>query len=396
MELEFDKEMDAILRRARIDLGLRAGDDQPPAPAGHHLDADTLAAFAENALPEKSRGLYMTHLADCDRCRRVLSRLMMLNSEVEVEKPSAAIVAPVVEVSIPWYQKLFKTPNLAMAMGALVVVFGGFLGFLALRDSGSSEPSVAVVTDKERAAGRPFEQDKTQGTAAANSAAPGQANTNMVADPPSSASANRPASPTEPNVERPSVIAKDAPEKPADAMVGRSGEPEDDKNEVAATREQPRGKAAPPEPVAAAPAAGVSARDEEKADDRDSAPKKKAAPPPSAEDEQAKLAESRSRRDAPPSAAKSGPARSGPLNTQQNQIASQNMAEMPVERKVGGKMFSNRNGVWYDSAYKNQATMNFRRGTDDYKALDGGLRSIADALGGTVVIVWKEKAYRIR
>ena len=69
---------------------------------------------------------------------------------------------------------------------------------------------------------------------------------------------------------------------------------------------------------------------------------------------------------------------------------------MPVTRSVGGKTFNNRNGAWYDSAYKNQATMNFRRGTDEYKKLDSGLRNIADTIGGTVVLVWKGKAYRVQ
>ena len=69
---------------------------------------------------------------------------------------------------------------------------------------------------------------------------------------------------------------------------------------------------------------------------------------------------------------------------------------MTVKRKVGGKTFDNRNGAWYDSAYRGQTTTNYRRGTDEYKKLDRGLRNIADTIGGTVVVVWKEKAYRIQ
>jgi len=69
---------------------------------------------------------------------------------------------------------------------------------------------------------------------------------------------------------------------------------------------------------------------------------------------------------------------------------------MPVTRVVGGRTFNNRDGAWYDLAYHGQATSNYRRGTAEYKRLDGGLRSIADTLGGTVVIVWKAKAYRIQ
>ncbi|MCU1287772.1 MAG: hypothetical protein JWN60_1, partial [Acidobacteria bacterium] len=65
-------------------------------------------------------------------------------------------------------------------------------------------------------------------------------------------------------------------------------------------------------------------------------------------------------------------------------------------RQTGGKTFSRRENAWYDSAYKGQSTTNVSRGSGDYKKLDSGLRSIADSLGGTVVVVWKGRAYRIQ
>ena len=63
---------------------------------------------------------------------------------------------------------------------------------------------------------------------------------------------------------------------------------------------------------------------------------------------------------------------------------------------VGGKTFKRANNSWIDSAYRGQATTNVSRGTKEYKKLDSGLRGIAENLGGTVIIVWKEKAYRIQ
>ena len=63
---------------------------------------------------------------------------------------------------------------------------------------------------------------------------------------------------------------------------------------------------------------------------------------------------------------------------------------------VGGKTFKRTNNVWYDSAYRGQTTTNVARGTQDYKKLDAGLRGIAANLGGTIVVVWREKAYRIQ
>jgi hypothetical protein len=69
-------------------------------------------------------------------------------------------------------------------------------------------------------------------------------------------------------------------------------------------------------------------------------------------------------------------------------------------RKVGGHKFHRQNGAWVDAAYKSgQATVNVQRDSEQWRALSGdepGLRRIADALGGEVVIVWKGRAYRIK
>ena len=36
------------------------------------------------------------------------------------------------------------------------------------------------------------------------------------------------------------------------------------------------------------------------------------------------------------------------------------------------------------------------RGSDEYKKLDGGLKDIAEKLDGIVIVVWKNKGYRIQ
>ncbi|MEP6903348.1 MAG: hypothetical protein ABJA66_16590 [Actinomycetota bacterium] len=65
-------------------------------------------------------------------------------------------------------------------------------------------------------------------------------------------------------------------------------------------------------------------------------------------------------------------------------------------RSVGGKTFNNVGGIWFDSAYSNQKQKTVNRGTSDYQKLDSGLRSIAGQFSGTVILVWKSKAYRIQ
>src|SRR5436190_10322714 len=134
MELEFDKEIDAILRKERSGIGAATATDG-------HLDADTIAAFAENALPEKTRLLFVEHFADCDRCRKQLSFVAQMNKD-ETTAAAAPKIEPVVEAAIPWYQSWFKAPNLALAMGALVLAFGGILGYMALQQKQLNQSAV--------------------------------------------------------------------------------------------------------------------------------------------------------------------------------------------------------------------------------------------------------------
>jgi hypothetical protein len=105
------------------------------------------------------------------------------------------------------------------------------------------------------------------------------------------------------------------------------------------------------------------------------------------------------------------PAQSGPMRNSENQYNRQleNLDRRAAAKRsardeeassgrrvVSGKTFERKEGVWYDTTYQGRPTINVRRGTDEYNRLDGGLRSIANSLGGTVVVVWGAKAYRIQ
>ena len=153
---------------------------------------------------------------------------------------------------------------------------------------------------------------------------------------------------------------------------------------------EPASVAPPPPPVSMADASKTEADEKKPADDK-----------LREKDNEITLAgrketeDRRNSRDLPAAAAKAGPARSGPLQTQSNQVGKQAF-EMPVTRVVGGKTFNNRNGAWYDTAYHGQGTTYVRRGTNEFKKLDGGLKSIANKLSGVVVVVWKDKAFRIQ
>jgi hypothetical protein len=68
-------------------------------------------------------------------------------------------------------------------------------------------------------------------------------------------------------------------------------------------------------------------------------------------------------------------------------------------RSVAGRQFRRQGGAWVDRAYASgRATVNIARGSEQYRALvadEPPLRTIAEQLGGEVIVVWKGRAYRI-
>ena len=66
-------------------------------------------------------------------------------------------------------------------------------------------------------------------------------------------------------------------------------------------------------------------------------------------------------------------------------------------RSAGGRKFRKQGAAWVDQKFKSSMTLkSVSRGSDAFDGLDAGLRSIAQQLGGEVIIVWKGKAYLIK
>ncbi len=377
MEIGFDKEIDAILRKAR---GAEAATS-----AGTHLDADDISAFAENALPDAARQRFTAHLADCTRCRKILSNVTALNSEAETETAFSVAPAKIAEAKTPWYRKLFVFPQVAYTMGALVVLFGGLLGFLVLQNlTGSRGGEVSFSTDKQAPMEKPAAQPAANVSSSSNTAiAP--ANSSAIANataptgsaPVSSANtaaantlANMPPAPTErkpseqpessiPSVNQPMVMPQATPQD----KISREEDADLAKTETKNEANKPI-------------TGGVSIQEENKRKD------KKSNKEAYSKDDQAvtdAAAEPRLKT-----------TRSVPSNPKKLE------SEAGKSRSVGGKTFNNVGGIWFDAAYTNQKQKTVNRGTNDYQKLDSGLRSIADQFSGTVVILWKSKAYRIQ
>ena len=375
MELEFDKEIDAILRKARESEFAFLADNPQSAIRNSqlHLDADEISAFAENTLPETAKQFYMAHLADCDACRKKLSSLILLNAESEIGNVHAEEIVPI-SSAIPWYRKLFVFPNLAYTMGALVLVFSGIIGFTLLQNLNTSQNSEVSQSSERPNDTKETSSDgiavlpETGSADAANMASntnkasvfSSNVTTNTVSNTVASNSNIKPNAPTKPIV-APNATPQDKTPREDDLAVAKdetktqldgvsAGSVSENREEVKKETER---RAETSDAVKSAPI-----------------PPKPAQPP---------VLDNKMKVDAPSTKARKNSLESKPETT-----------------NVGGKTFNRRNNVWYDAAYNGQSTTNITRGTSEYKKLDKDLRLIVENLGGTVVVVWKEKAYRIQ
>ena len=394
MELEFDKEIDSLLRKSgEGGRGVLVG-DKPGEKPKVHLDVDQLAAFAENAVPEKPRALYMAHLADCDRCRRILSGLIALNAEAEPaeERIVAPAISPV--LAEPWYRK-FLFPNLAYVMGGLVLVFGGLIAISVLQSSNREASTVSQTFDQAPAASGPMAEEPQlmMDQVPSNTNANAAASNGMIAQAPySSANASANAANTASNR---TVAGKDLD------LTRKEAAPRDQPGFTldGATAAKPA-VAAPPPPALAAPKNETAETTTDKvagaAASKDDAKKASVVEKRKVEDVEI---DARQVQNLPRTQA-GGKAKSVPgpsRNAQQNfPNRADNTFELYEERRISGKGFQRKNNVWYDNSYRGQSTINVRRGTEEYRKLDSGLRTIAESLSGVVVVMWDGKAYRIQ
>ena len=271
----------------------------------------------------------MEHIADCDRCRRVRSQTVLLNSGPGVETAEAETQPDLTPAAIiPWYKRLFATPALAAAMGAVILAFSGILGYVVLQERSRPNAEISRATEPGPVQGGPFyggEADyptanKPSSAVAANSAAM----------PPMSSAANTAAN-TASSANRADASSLSA------ANTRTDSEP---KPETFSDERRTAAAAPPPAPTGGVPA---TASGDAKTDDGNLKAKEEDAIIA------AKPADDRMVRDMPPAAKKNGPVRSGPSNAQ-IQMQTQNVITENSLRTVNGKSFDRRGGVWYDLA----------------------------------------------
>src|SRR6266550_7094224 len=122
-----DAQIDVLLRRY-------AGQSQSRTPA-EHLDADELNAFAEGSLPAAARARYVSHLANCDNCRQIVSQLTVSGGAVVAAEASPS------GAGYSWWKRFsgfFSPLTLRYAAFAMVLIAAAGVVLLVMRRSRDS------------------------------------------------------------------------------------------------------------------------------------------------------------------------------------------------------------------------------------------------------------------
>lgn len=422
-----DKQIDLLMRRY--------AQATPRVPATGHLDADELSAFAEGSLPAATRARYVSHLTDCDDCRKQASAVVISSGAVVRGEQS---VIETKEHRSFWQliAGLFALPVLRYAaFGAVVLIIAG-IAFVALRRPANRQVGELLAKNNEPAnqqvpsAIKPA-ADSSNGAGVVNR----QANSNLPSTTPlpdgSSASTSglkrAETGAGEDTAAAPPVMKDAPPPTPAEKKAPQE----------AVAQKAPSYAPVPPGDVAATQqkqqqdlyreqqaGAGISGpRQQQKLDaadklaDRDREVAKEAGRVDDNARKAGSLAASQ-----PQTASRRGvdeKSKGGPTRNMENNTVSRNesvnRAEPPKTvnkpeaderakteeesetRSAGGRKFRRQGSGWVDQKFKSSmALRTVARGSDEFAALDSGLRSIAQQLSGQVIVVWKGKAYLIK
>lgn len=361
MEPEFDKVIDALMRSSPLIGGAAKS------ASGGHLDADEISAFAENAVPDTAKHQYILHFADCGRCRSILADVIALNAD---SIPESAVASPSIgkaaAIDIPWYKRLFAVPNLAYAIGGLVIVFTGLIGYSVLNNLSAGDTMMSQTANVQSE----FLREVADTTNAANTASnitPTDTELSVAANA-SNAAAN-------------SNSAETYRFEPT--QTPKLNEYSSELNEE--RREAPAAMPPPPVPLAAPPISSGQIPTENES---------KAAVSPEVDRSTADTTTQASQKDK----LRSAPRSDNDLNASKIESLPRLSAapsKISAKKTIHGKTLELRDGVWYDSAYTGQPTTNIRRNTEQFRRLDANLRSIANNVSGPVVVLWRSTAYRI-
>jgi len=360
------------------------------ATAMDHLDADELNLYAEGVLPPPARARYTKHLADCQSCRTLVAGLAQ--SAGHTVRQDATPQQSGVKF---WHSlaTLFSLPVLRYALPALALTGVVALGLLALRDQRGSD--LVAVNQKAKPAtalDRPSENLADSGIAAPSPVLQRQGtDSNTASNEPKNSPGDNSGllaqrrDSTIGGITTDGTAAKDVAESPQ-VTGGWASQP------VYAP------EPAPPPKVSSEEVAKAAARKENLYESESM----------NRRQEELKLL-SKSKDDSQTH----GPARSRTMsggsrreadspaeNRAAADKAKKEVAEEVQMRTVSGRRFRRQGNAWVDTAYEgSRGATNVGRGSEQFRALmadEPGLRAVVQQLGGEVVVVWKNRAYRIR
>jgi hypothetical protein len=397
-----DKQIDLLMRR-------HARTVEPEITSGH-LDADEMNTFAERTLPPAARARYVSHLASCDDCRQQVAQIALAGGAV-IRAESAVAERPRRRTFWQGLSVLFAPGVLRYGAFAAVLLIVAGIAFIALRRPQQPNDLVASRTASEQHPASAIQPPagSSNGTATESNTRPQLSNSPSTATTGSNQQEKRDADKL--SEAAPAPMMKEVPSAPA-------AETKKAATESDVTKSQPS-YAPPPPGEAGQPATvgGVAAKQEpQKAEAMD-----KIATADRERSQGVIMARSRDDRalkDQPVAQQRRAideKAKGGPSRNQENQ-AGRNANENRIEnaplsmsapkpkdteegqmRSVGGRKFRKQGNAWVDQKFKSSMILkSVARSSDEFNSLDSGLRSIAQQLGGEVIVVWKGKAYLIK
>jgi hypothetical protein len=401
-----DAQMDVLLRRYAKGAA--------EAKNVEHLDADELNAFAEGALPPAARSRYVSHLADCDDCRKLASQLAIAAGRVE----EVRVPASESTTEQPWWRKIstvFAPPVLRYVAFAVVLVAVVGIAFVVWRRPRPAAPDLIAQNQPAAQTGEAVKPSQTHEPANAGEAQREGTIAKAVPQPTAA-----------PFSDQKKLESSEAnsppPPKPADALAAKETAPA---TTAGSTSGLPRSEASPsyaPAPPTESERADIRSRGQQNVggllaggSTRNESSEKYKVMDRSRSGEPAKdRDEDRARAANQPAATENkqedAPAR-GRTESRTAPVPSRSVQEMRIEnrkadkteetetemRSVGGRKFKRQGNAWVDVKLKtSMAIRTISRDSEDFEKLDSGLRSIVHQLSGQIIVVWKGKAYRIQ
>ncbi len=421
-----DSQIDVLLKRY--------GGHAPAGAPADHLDADELNAFAEGAAPAAARSRYVSHLAECHDCRRLATQL---SSAAGATANAGAGAIETAGGSL--WQKLtsfFAPPMLRYAAFAAVLVVAVGVTFLALRRQGNStlvarneqtaEKEVSAVKPGEPSAPQVKQTAQTFANPSATVSHPAENRSSDLKKDESKVADNTTA-PPKPEKEgattdRPlfvrgaePVIAKQqetrqqqpsfAPPPPGEAGRAQTQSREERAAQSVAKASSPR-KAEPSSDKLKEMDRSVGGISQNRAaEGDDNRARNNQAMNQQSTNQQTQQSQNRIQ-DSNSQAATQG---NLAVNRTRDEVSNETARKpttgaarresekAPETRSAGGHKFRRQGNAWVDSKFKSSMSItNVARGSEAFRSLDPAVRSMAEQLGGEVIVVSKGKAYRIR